>query len=95
LVVGVSKQFDMQLFLAGVLTGSHATQQRHVRQAKIIQTAIAERWQRETPWGWKQKHLDWFLKRRLEKHGADTRYYYLLTIRLIVRRLGASWVFVL
>lgn len=91
----MTKGFEMEVFLNGVLTGSHATRQRHVRQARVIQAAIAERWQRETPWGWKQKHLDWFLKRRLEKHAADTRYYYLLTIRLIVRRLGASWVFVL
>lgn len=43
----MSKPFDMELFLTGVLTGSHATQQRHVRQAKIIQAEIAERWQRE------------------------------------------------
>jgi hypothetical protein len=45
----MSKPFDMELFLAGVLIGSHATRQRHVRQAKIIQVAIAERWQRENP----------------------------------------------
>lgn len=38
------KPFDMELFLAGVLTGSHASRQRHVRQAKIIQAEIAERW---------------------------------------------------
>lgn len=46
----MSKQFDMELSLAGVLTGSHATRQRHVRQAKRIQVEIAERWQRETHW---------------------------------------------
>lgn len=45
----MSKPFDMELFLDGVLTGSHATRQRHVRQARIIQAAIAERWQRDTP----------------------------------------------
>jgi len=54
----MSKPFDMELFLAGVLTGSHATRQRHVRQAKIIQVEIAGRWQRETPWAW-QKSM-WF-----------------------------------
>jgi hypothetical protein len=85
--------FDIEGFLAGVLTGSHATRQRHLRQARVIQTAIAGRWQRETPWGWKRKHLDWFLNNRLEQSSDDTRYYYLLTVRLIVRRLGASWVF--
>lgn len=45
----MSKRFDMELFLAGVLSGSHATRQRHVRQAKIIQAEIAQRWQRESP----------------------------------------------
>lgn len=49
--------FDMELFLAGVLTGSHATRQRHLRQAKAIQAAIAERWQRDNLWNWKRKHL--------------------------------------
>jgi len=39
----MSQPFDMELFLAGVLTGSHITRQRHLRQAKTIQTAIAER----------------------------------------------------
>lgn len=28
----MSKVFDMELFLAAVLTGSHSTQQRHLRQ---------------------------------------------------------------
>ncbi|WDM58727.1 hypothetical protein K4A76_20155 [Pseudomonas sp. NEEL19] len=89
----MSKPFDMKLFLAGVLTGSQATRRRHLRQATIIQAAIAERWQRETPWVWQRKHLDWFLKSRLKQRSDDTRYYYLLTVRLIVRRLEASWVF--
>ncbi|WP_225775882.1 hypothetical protein [Pseudomonas sp. Marseille-Q5115] len=55
----MSKPFDMELFLAGVLIGSHATRQRHVRQAKTIQVAIAERWQRENPW---TSRADDFLK---------------------------------
>lgn len=46
----MSKPFDMELFLSGVLSGSHATRQRHIRQAKIIQAEIAERWKLETPW---------------------------------------------
>lgn len=29
----MSKPFDMELFLGGMLTGSHATRQRHLRQA--------------------------------------------------------------
>ncbi len=83
----MTKAFDMEVFLAGVLTGSHATRQRHLRQARAIQAAIAERWQRETPWGWRRKHLEWFLKHRLRKHSEDTPYYYLLTVRLLTYRL--------
>lgn len=48
----MSKPFDMELFLVGVLTGSHATRQRHLRQAALIHAEIANRWQRETPWAW-------------------------------------------
>ena len=66
----MSKPFDMELFLAGVLTGTHTTRQRHLRQAKAIQTAIAERWQRDIPWTWQRKHLAWFLNHR--KRTANT-----------------------
>lgn len=45
----MSKAFDMELFLAGVLTGSHATRQRHLDQARFIQAKIVDRWQRQTP----------------------------------------------
>jgi len=89
----MSKPFDMELFLAGVLTGSHATRQRHLRQAKLIQAEIAERWQRETPWAWQRKHVAWFLKRRLDRRSKATRYYYLLTINMLIRRLEQSWTF--
>ncbi len=89
----MSKPFDMELFLAGVLTGSHATRQRHLRQARIIQAEIAERWQRETPWGWQRKHIVWFIKHHLAGRSGATRYYYLLTVQLLVRRLERSWVF--
>ncbi|PNG32701.1 hypothetical protein [Pseudomonas protegens] len=89
----MSKPFDMELFQAGVLTGSHATRQRHLRQAKIIQAEIAARWQRETPWAWQRKHLVWFLEHRLSQRSEATHYYYMLTVRLLARRLGASWVF--
>lgn len=88
----MSKPFDMELFLAGVLTGSHATRQRHLRQAKIIQAEIAERWQRETPWSWQRKHLAWFGEHRLGRRSEATRYYYTLTMRLLIRRLEKSWV---
>ncbi|MBF8804980.1 hypothetical protein D3C76_546080 [compost metagenome] len=89
----MSKPFDMELFLAGVLTGSHATRRRHVRQAKIIQAEIAERWQLETPWAWQRKHVAWFLEHCLGRSSGATRYYYSLTVRLLVRRLEKSWVF--
>lgn len=88
----MSKRFDMELFLAGVLSGSHATRQRHVRQAKIIQAEIAQRWQRELPWAWQRKHVVWFLDHRLARRCKATRYYYLLTVRLLVRRLEKPWV---
>jgi len=89
----MSKRFDMELFLAGVLTGSHVTRQRHVRQAKIIQAEIADRWQRLTPWAWQKKHVDWFLEHCLSRHSEATRYYYLLTVRLLARRLQKTWGF--
>lgn len=89
----MSKPFDMELFLAGVLTGSHTTRQRHVQQAKIIQAEIAKRWQRKTPWAWQRKHVAWFLDHRLAERSQATRYYYLLTVLLLARRLEKSWVF--
>ncbi|MCW2269725.1 hypothetical protein D3C77_228240 [compost metagenome] len=89
----MSKPFDMELFLAGVLTGSHATRQRHMRQATLIQAEIANRWQRETPWAWQRKHLAWFLKHLQDRHSRMTRYYYFLTVRLLVCRLHKTWVF--
>ncbi|MGH2432538.1 MAG: hypothetical protein ACOKSU_13320 [Pseudomonas sp.] len=89
----MSKLFDMELFLAGVLTGSHATRQRHLRQALAIQNKIALRWKRTTPWTWQRKHLIWFIEHCLARHDEATRYYYLLTIRLLARRLDTSWTF--
>lgn len=89
----MSKTFDMELFLAGVLAGSQVTRQRHLRQAIIIQSEISERWQRQTPWAWKKKHVAWFLEHHLSRCSDETRYYYLLTVRLLARRLQKSWVF--
>ncbi|MGY2097757.1 hypothetical protein [Pseudomonas simiae] len=84
----MSKPFDMELFMTGVLTGSNATRQRHTQQAKIIQSAISERWGRENPWTWQRKHLTWFLNHRMGNQKEATRYYYRLTIQLIAVRLG-------
>lgn len=89
----MSKPFDMELFLAGILTGSHATRRRHLRQAKVIQAEIAERWQLETPRAWQRKHVAWFLEHRLDRRSDATRYYYLLTVRLLTRRLEKPWTF--
>lgn len=89
----MSKPFDMELLLSAVLTGSYATRQRHLRQAKLIQAEISERWQLETPWAWQRKHVNWFLEHRMSHRSEATRYYYLLTIRLLARRLKTSWIF--
>ncbi|WP_090204808.1 hypothetical protein [Pseudomonas asplenii] len=87
----MTRPFDMELFLSGVLTGSCATRQRHLRQAKVIQSAIAERWQCDNPWAWQRKHLAWFLNHHLKQRSGATRYYYLLTARLLISRLGKLW----
>ncbi|WP_280043168.1 hypothetical protein [Pseudomonas sp. Hg5Tf] len=90
----MSKPFDMEVFLAGVLTGSHVTRQRHVRQGKIIQAEIAKRWQRQTPWTWQRKHVAWFLENRMSHRSEATRYYYVLTVRMLTLRLARSWTFI-
>ncbi|MHC5196012.1 hypothetical protein ACYSUW_19860 [Pseudomonas frederiksbergensis] len=87
----MSKPFDMELFLAGILTGSFATRKRHIRQAKVIQTAIADRWKIPNPWNWRQKHLVWFVRHRMGTRSDATKYYYWLTIQLLVVKLGKKW----
>nr|WP_256348807.1 hypothetical protein [Pseudomonas sp. PDM24] len=89
----MSKPFDMELFLEGVLTGSNSTRQRHIRQARLIQNAIAGRWQRDNPWTWQRKHLEWFLRYIQAQKAKSTRYYYELTVTLVALRLGKPWVF--
>ena len=88
----MSKPFDMTLFLSGVLTGSKATQQRHLGQARIMQAAIQQRWQRDNPWTWQLKHVRWFFTQHLKDHSDAARYYYRLTALLIWRRLGSDGV---
>nr|WP_081784251.1 MULTISPECIES: hypothetical protein [unclassified Pseudomonas] len=87
----MSTGFDMDLFLAGVLTGSYTTRQRHLHQAKAIQTAIAERWHRDNPWTWQRKHVIWFLRTKIQHRAAYTRYFYKLTAELITLRLNKKW----
>lgn len=82
----MTKTCDMRLFLSGVLTGSQATQQRHLRQARIMQTAIQQRWQRGSPWTWQLKHVRWFLTQHLKDHSEASRYSYTLTASLIWKR---------
>ena len=86
----MTKLFDMALFLNGVLTGSLATRQRHLRQARIMQAAIQQRWQRDNPWTWQLKHVRWFLTQHLKDQSDATRYYYRLTALLVWKRLGNS-----
>ena len=87
----MSKPFDMELFLSGVLTGSHASRHRHIHQAKIIQAAIHGRWRRDNPWRWQKKHLVWFFNQQLASNAEATRYYYRLTTQLIALRLKKTW----
>ncbi|UVL67182.1 hypothetical protein [Pseudomonas sp. B21-031] len=89
----MSRPYDMELFLAGVLTGAHATRERHTRQARTIQAAISERWHRDNPWTWQRKHLAWFLDTHVNRRAESTRYYYLLTVKLLTIRLGKVWQF--
>lgn len=84
----MTRHFDMGLLLSGILTGSQATQQRHLRQARIMQAAIQQRWRRDNPWTWQLKHVRWFLFQYLKDHSAATRYYYRLTALLVWKRLG-------
>lgn len=82
---------DMELFMIGVLNESHPTRLHHIRQAKAIQKAIAERWQRDNPWAWQRKHFCGFLNYHMNGHSQSTRYYFVLTVRLLTKRLGKPW----
>ena len=86
----MTKLFDMALFLSGVLTGSKATQQRHLRQAQVMQAAIQQRWPRDNPWTRQLKHVRWFLTQHMKDHSDATRYYYRLTALLVWKRLGGD-----
>ncbi|WP_081042066.1 MULTISPECIES: hypothetical protein [Pseudomonas] len=84
----MTKPFYIALFLSGVQAGSKSTQQRHLRQARIMQAAIQRRWQRDNPWTWQLKHVRWFLHHYLKDHSIASRYYYRLTAVLILMRMG-------
>lgn len=51
-------KFDMELFLSGVLDGSHTTRKRHLRQANLIQNAIYQSWMIDTPLAMEAKTLN-------------------------------------
>lgn len=84
---------DMKSFLGGVLSGSHASRQRHLRQAHAIQAAIQARWGLRNPWTWRVKHLRWFLHQHIAHLSAPSRYRYWLTVQLIAvrRQREADW----
>ncbi|MDG9875312.1 hypothetical protein IYR97_03300 [Pseudomonas fulva] len=84
----MSKPFDMELFLNGVLIGAKSTKQRHLQQAKAMQAAIQRRWQRDSPWNWQLKHVRWVFTHHLRDHSEASRYYYRLTTQLIWKKLG-------
>ncbi|AVH36819.1 hypothetical protein AL532_11015 [Pseudomonas monteilii] len=86
----MSKPFDIELLLSGVLTGSNVTRKRHLRQARVMQAAIQKRWQRDNPWTWQLKHVRWFLSQYLKDHSDATRYYYQLTASLVWKRLSKN-----
>lgn len=46
---------DMELFLAGIMSGANATKKRHVHQAAIIQQEINKHWKECNPWRLKKK----------------------------------------
>ncbi|UFH26416.1 hypothetical protein [Pseudomonas sp. CIP-10] len=83
----MSKPFDMALFMTGILTGSQATRERHLKHAQTMQKAIQQRWRRDNPWTWQLKHVRWFLTEHLKERSPATRYYYQLTAALIWKRL--------
>lgn len=87
----MNRQFDMSLFLCGVLSGSPASRRRHISQAKVMQTAITKRWQNATPWEWKLKHVQWFLNVSLINRAPSTHYRYVLTTKLILKRMEKNW----
>lgn len=84
----MTKSFDMGLFLDAVLTGSHASRQRHTKQAQTMQKALRKRFDRDNPWSWQLKHFRWFEEHHLKSRSPATRYYYRLTEWLVIKRLG-------
>lgn len=81
---------NMQIFLGGVLTGSHQSRKRHLMQADVIQAAIELRWGRNHPKRWQAKHLRWFLQEQARTAYPETSYRYWLTARILVERLDKT-----
>lgn len=73
----------------------HPSRTLELRSGNRRQTTffIADRWRRDSPWTWQQKHLLWFLNHCLNGHAQSTCYYFVLTMRFLTKRLGRSWQF--
>ncbi len=65
---------DMHIFLRDVLSGSPASRNRHLRQARIIQNSIDVRWGIANPHCWQVKHLRWFRKEHCVELAPASRY---------------------
>ncbi|MNJ49597.1 hypothetical protein D3C77_448360 [compost metagenome] len=78
---------DMEIFLGGVLSGAKATRKRHLMQAAAIQRAINDRWGLSAPEQWKAKHVRWFLHEHQKHLAPNTRYWYWLTVEILLVRL--------
>ncbi|MCS3417652.1 hypothetical protein M2399_002310 [Pseudomonas sp. BIGb0450] len=82
----MTSKFDIALFLRPVLKGTHATRQRHIRQAERMHEVIRERRGCATHWSGKEKHVRWFLEHYLRCSAPATVVDYELTPGLIRRR---------
>lgn len=87
----MNRQFYMSLFLCGVLSGSPESRRRHISQAKVMKTAITKRWHNATPREWKLKHVQWFLNVSLIVRAPSAHYRYVLTTKLILKRMEKNW----
>lgn len=85
----MSKPFDMALFLSGVQAGSKSTQQRHLRQARIMQTAIQQRGLRQSLDLATQTFKVLFTQ-NLQNDSNHSHYYYRPTALLVCKRLGTD-----
>lgn len=72
----MTSEFDIALFLHPMLKDTHATPQRHIRQAERMNEVIREHWGCATPWSWREKHVRWFMEHYLLCSAPATVYCY-------------------